>query len=97
LENVHEQSLVITMRFDSFADYWDAFLLGQGPAGVFVRSLTPDRVRALRSEAKSRVSPSAENLGFSLPARYGRCGAPSPRTFEACDERNWRFDQGCGL
>jgi SAM-dependent methyltransferase len=69
LENVHEQSLAITMRFDSFADYWDAFLLGQGPAGVFVRSRTPDKVRALRGEVKSRVSPAAENLPLPLPAR----------------------------
>jgi SAM-dependent methyltransferase len=69
LENVHEQSLVITLRFDSFADYWDPFLLGQGPAGVFVRTLTPERQRALRGEVKSRVSPAAENVPFALPAR----------------------------
>ncbi len=37
LENVIELPLSITMRFQSFADYWDAFLLGQGPAGAFVR------------------------------------------------------------
>jgi SAM-dependent methyltransferase len=69
LENVHEQSMVITMRFDSFADYWDPFLLGQGPAGAFVKSLAPDKARALRGEVKRRVSPAAENLPFSLPAR----------------------------
>jgi len=33
LENVREQPIEITTRFKSFADYWDAFLLGQGPAG----------------------------------------------------------------
>ena len=69
LENVHEQPLAITMKFESFADYWDAFLLGQGPAGVYVRSLTRDKVRALRGEVKSRVSPSAENMPIVLAAR----------------------------
>ena len=75
LENVHEQPQVITMRFESFADYWDAFLLGQGPAGVFVKSLNHDQVRALRDELKSRVSPSAENLPITLSARvWSVCG-----------------------
>lgn len=69
LENVHEQPLVVTMRFASFADYWDAFLLGQGPAGAYVRSLTRDKVRALRREVQSRVSPSAENVPIALAAR----------------------------
>jgi len=69
LANVHEQPMVITMRFASFADYWDVFLLGQGPAGAFVGSLAPDQVRALRSEVKRRVSPSTENLPFVLSAR----------------------------
>ena len=69
LENVHEQPLAITMRFDSFADYWDPFLLGQGPAGVFVRALTPEKLGALRGEVKSRVSPAAEDVPFALPAR----------------------------
>ena len=75
LENVHEQPQTVTMRFESFADYWDPFLLGQGPAGVYVRSLSRDRLRVLRSEVKSRVSPSAENLPFALSARvWSVCG-----------------------
>jgi SAM-dependent methyltransferase len=75
LENVHEQPQTVTMRFESFADYWDPFLLGQGPAGVYVRSLSRDRVRVLRSEVKSRVSPSAENLPFAFSARvWSVCG-----------------------
>jgi SAM-dependent methyltransferase len=75
LQNVHEQPQTVAMRFESFADYWDAFLLGQGPAGVYVRSLSRDRVRALRIEVKSRVSPSAETLPFTLSARaWSVCG-----------------------
>ena len=69
LENIYEQPLAITMRFESFADYWDPFLLGQGPAGAYVRSLTRDRVRALRGEVRRRVSPSPENVPIALAAR----------------------------
>jgi SAM-dependent methyltransferase len=80
LENIHEQPQTITMRFESFADYWDAFLLGQGPAGVYVKSLSRDRVRALRGEVKRRVSPSAENSPIALSARvWSVCGSvPMP-------------------
>jgi hypothetical protein len=75
LENVREQPQVITMRFESFADYWDSFLLGQGPAGVYVKSLNRDQIRALRDDVKNRVSPSAENMPISLSARvWSVCG-----------------------
>ena len=75
LENIREQPHVITMRFESFSDYWDAFLLGQGPAGVFIKSLNHDQVRALRADLSSRVSPSAENLPITLSARvWSVCG-----------------------
>ena len=57
------------MRFESLADYWDPFLLGQGPAGSYVRSLDRDKLQALRGEVKRRLSLSAENRPFILPAR----------------------------
>ena len=69
LENVHEQPLDITMRFESFADYWDAFLLGQGPAGAYVRSLDGDRLGARRGEVKRRLSVTQDDAPFALPAR----------------------------
>jgi len=69
LENVHEQPQVFTMRFESFVDYWEGFLLGQGPAGVYVKSLSRDQVHALRREVKNRVSPSADNLPVALSSR----------------------------
>jgi SAM-dependent methyltransferase len=69
LENVHEQPLDITMRFESFADYWDAFLLGQGPAGAYVHSLDRGQVEALRGEVRRRLFLSAADVAFVLPAR----------------------------
>jgi hypothetical protein len=80
LENIHEQPHMVTMRFESFADYWDAFLLGQGPAGAYVRSLHRDQIRALRGEVKSRVSPSGEYLPIALSARvWSVCGTVPKR------------------
>lgn len=69
LDHVEELSLDITMRFDSFADYWDPFLLGQGPAGACLRALDGGRRRAVREEVKKRLALGAEDAPFSLPAR----------------------------
>jgi SAM-dependent methyltransferase len=79
LENIQEQPHVIMMRFESFADYWDPFLLGQGPAGVYVKSLSRDQVQALRGEVKSRVSPSAEKSPFELSARVWSARGTVPK------------------
>ena len=69
LENVREQSIDIGMSFGSFADYWDPFLLRQGPAGSYVARLHRDRLQALRNEVKRRLSLTEENTPFVLPAR----------------------------
>lgn len=69
LEQVSEQPIEITMRFASLADYWDPFLLGQGPAGAFLRHLDSDQLQAVRSEVMHRLSLAAEDMPFDLPAR----------------------------
>ncbi len=69
LRNIQEQPLEITMRFQSFADYWEPFLLRQGPAGAYAGSLKPDRLQALRGEVKKRLSLSNEDSPFALTAR----------------------------
>jgi SAM-dependent methyltransferase len=69
MQDVDEQPLCITMRFESFADYWEPFLLGQGPSGAYVRALDDNRLRALRTAAKRRLSISSERDAFNLPAR----------------------------
>lgn len=75
LENIREQPLNITMRFKSFADYWDPFLLGQGPAGAYVGSLERDKLQALRNEMKRRLSVSGDDMPLVLPARaWSVCG-----------------------
>jgi SAM-dependent methyltransferase len=75
LENVREQSIDIRMRFESLADYWDPFVLGQGPAGSYVRRLDRNQVQTLRDEVKRRLPLSGENMSFVLPARvWSVCG-----------------------
>ena len=75
LEDVHEQPIDITMRFDSFTDYWDPFLLGQGPDGAYVRRLEPDKLPILREEIKRRLSVSSEDYA----CRSLRAGVVSAR------------------
>jgi SAM-dependent methyltransferase len=69
LENVQEQPLDVVLPFASFADYWDPFLLGQGPAGTYARSISGDRLQALRDEVKRRLPLAQDEAGFVLPAR----------------------------
>jgi SAM-dependent methyltransferase len=69
LRNVDEQPLEVTMRFESFADYWDPFLLGQGPAGNYVRKIDTDRREALRADLRRRLPLANDDAPFELPAR----------------------------
>ena len=69
LENVHEQALDFAMRFESFADYWDPFLLGQGPAGAYLLTLLGHRTQALRRAVKRQLSITSETDAFTLSAR----------------------------
>lgn len=69
LESVGEQAIDLEMRFESFADYWEPFLLGQGPAGAYIRRLDRDKLQALRNELKLRLSLRSEDTPVVLPAR----------------------------
>lgn len=69
LESVRQSLIEIRTRFASFADYWDPFLLGQGPAGAYARGLEPRALTRLRNEVKRRLGVSAEDQPIDLPAR----------------------------
>jgi len=69
LDHVREQAIDIEMRFESFADYWEPFLLGQGPAGSYSRRLGRPRLDALRREAIRLLGLSGEKAPFALPGR----------------------------
>jgi SAM-dependent methyltransferase len=75
LHNLQEQPLDIKMQFDSFEDYWQPFLLGQGPAGAYAASLNPESLLRLRAEVKRRLSLSRADVPFVLAARaWAVCG-----------------------
>jgi len=58
----------LTANFDSFDDYWQPFLGGQGPAPAYAMSLTEDRRSQLRDSLKVRLLMDKEG-SFSLEAR----------------------------
>jgi SAM-dependent methyltransferase len=67
LGKVEESPLEITMRFENFDDFWNPFLLGQGPAGTYMKRLTKIRGSALRGEVRKRLGD--PRGAFTLPAR----------------------------
>lgn len=69
LESVEERPLDFSMEFESFDDYWDPFLLGQGPAGAYVSKADPARRQTLRAELRRRLAIDAEDAPFQLLAR----------------------------
>ena len=55
LEDVDGSRVTVSTDFEDFDDYWEPFLQGQGPAGVYVAGL-PDAARAaLRDEVAATV------------------------------------------
>jgi len=78
LENVEERPLDVEMKFQSFADYWEPFLLGQGPAGAYASSLSKDALTALQAAVRSRLSVKNENAGFTLPGRVWAVRGTAP-------------------
>lgn len=75
---VEEQSLEITMQFKSFEDYWEPFLLGQGPAGAFVNQFSPERRIALREQVKRHLPECALHGSFALCGRAWAVRGTSP-------------------
>jgi len=69
LEDVSEQSIDIRTTFESFLDFWEPFLLGQGPAGSYVRRLNDDKLQALRDEIDRRLPLPGQSAPLILPAR----------------------------
>jgi SAM-dependent methyltransferase len=65
LRDTDERPLTIEMAFASFDDYWQPFLCGQGPAGVYVSSLPESARLALQSSLRELLG----EAGFSLRAQ----------------------------
>jgi SAM-dependent methyltransferase len=68
LERVESRAIDVPTRFRDFADYWDPFLGGQGPAPGYVMSLSEEQRTALRERVRSAL-PVAEDGSITLVAR----------------------------
>ncbi len=56
LQAVEVRAIDVPTRFESFDDYWQPFLGGQGPAPGYVASLDEERRNALRARLEERLS-----------------------------------------
>lgn len=69
LQRVETAPLSIEQRFESFDAYWQPFLLGVGPAGAYVASLSEEQQEALRERLRARLEPEVEGAPIVLSAR----------------------------
>ena len=69
LDDINEQSLEIKMNFKSFQDYWEPLLLGQGPAGVYLKQLSHNDLTILREAVKKHLGIQDETVQFTLDGR----------------------------
>jgi hypothetical protein len=65
---VGERLLSIEQPFASFADYWNPFLGGQGPAGAYLASLASDTRDALRDRLRRLLLGMSDDGPFVLTA-----------------------------
>lgn len=78
LREITTAALEITCHFASFADYWQPFLGGTGPAPTYVAALSPARRLVLR-EALRRRLPTAPTGAIILHARAWAAAGRIPR------------------
>lgn len=69
LTDVEEAALTVTLRFASFDDYWQPFLLGQGPAGSFVARLPDERRLELARRLRRRLLGEGPDQPIEMRAR----------------------------
>jgi SAM-dependent methyltransferase len=69
LTSVEERAITVSMHFSSFDDYWTPFLLGQGPAGACVASLSASRQAELARRLRRRLLQTAAESAFAIQAR----------------------------
>lgn len=74
LTDVTEGLVEVRMPFGSFADYWDPFLAGTGPAGAYVASLGDTERAAVRAVLEQRLGPGPFEM--TSTARWARALVP---------------------
>jgi SAM-dependent methyltransferase len=57
VREIEETTLVVDVEHPTFAEWWEPFLLGVGPAGSFAAQLDPSRRARLRDLCRERLPP----------------------------------------
>ena len=68
LADINVTGLVMPCEYASFAEYWQRFLEGQGPAGAYVMALADDRRELLRQTLCQKIIGNRLDGQFSLQA-----------------------------
>jgi len=69
LQDIEETALEIRTDFTSFDDYWQPYLKGVAPPGIYVASLAPERRGTLRRALRTRFLADRPDGPFSLRAK----------------------------
>jgi hypothetical protein len=69
LREVAMTGLSIAREFDSLEDYWPPFLKAQGPAGGYLRTLSPEGQKAVRERLHHNLLGDRADGSFALSAR----------------------------
>ncbi len=74
LQDVEPSTLTVPVRFATFADWWEPFTLGVGPAGGYVARLDGPRRAALRERCAQRLPPAPFEIRASAWCVRARAG-----------------------
>jgi ubiquinone/menaquinone biosynthesis C-methylase UbiE len=77
LEDVEAGPIEVSAGYENFDELWGTFLLGVGPAGEYVVSLSAERQEALRQEYRRRLGESTGGLTLSARAWAARGRVPA--------------------
>ena len=69
LIKIEVTSLILSCEYNSFDDYWQRFLEGQGPAGAYVTTLAEERREILRQKLYQDILGNRSDGPFSLQAK----------------------------
>jgi hypothetical protein len=80
LVDVHEAELTTTLSLASIDDYWEPFLLGQGPAGAYVVGLSHEARCALERSLRRRLLRREADHPVEMTARAWAAKGTVPRS-----------------
>jgi SAM-dependent methyltransferase len=69
LQDVQDAALTVALHFTSFDDYWDPFLLGQGPAGSYAAGLPEAQRQNLAERLRHRLIGNGPDRAIEIYAR----------------------------